>query len=120
MTNREFFQAIINGTINEEIVAHAEKEIAKLDRRNSTRSSKPSKVQIENQALCRELVEWFKQNEGVHTATEISESFGYSVQKISALCRQLGDLLNVTEVKVPKKGKQKGYSLAGVPTTAEE
>lgn len=120
MTNREFFQAIINGTINEEIVAHAEKEIAKLDKRNGTRSSKPSKVQIENQALCRELVEWFKQNDGVYTATEISESFGYSVQKISALCRQLGDLLNVTEVKVPKKGKQKGYSLAGVPTTAEE
>lgn len=120
MTNREFFQAIINGTINEEIIAHAEKEIVKLDKRNSTRSSKPSKVQIENQALCRELVEWFKENDGVHTASEIAEAFEFSTQKASALCRQLGELLNVTEVKVPKKGKQKGYSLATGSTASAE
>lgn len=113
MTNREFYTAVMNGNINEEIVAHAEKALAMLDKRNATRSSKPSKTQIENQEKCRELVEWFTQNEGVHTASEIAEAFEISTQKASALCRQLGEMLEVSEVKVPKKGKCKGYTLVG-------
>jgi hypothetical protein len=47
------------------------------------------------------------------TAGNIAEKVDITVQKASALCRQIvanGDA-QVTEVKVPKKGKQKGYYL---------
>lgn len=44
MTNREFFNAIINANVNDELTAHATAELAKLDKRNAQRSSKPSKT----------------------------------------------------------------------------
>ena len=42
MTNREFFNAIINANVSDELTAHATDELEKLDKRNAQRSSKPS------------------------------------------------------------------------------
>jgi hypothetical protein len=50
----------------------------------------------------------------VQTAPEIAVAVGVSTQKASALAKQLvesGKLVQ-SEIKVPKKGKMKAYSIA--------
>lgn len=115
MTNREFFEAIINGTINDEIKAHAEEAIEKMDARNAKRANTPSKTAIANAPLIEGIKELLT-NEP-QTASVIGEKMEISTPKASALLRQIvanGDAL-VTDVKVPKKGKQKGYYLGQYP-----
>lgn len=112
MTNREFFNAVINANVNDELTQHATAELAKLDKRNAQRGSKPSKTQLENEPIKAHLLEILAVKP--MTASEIHEvDAGLSTQKISSLCRQLVDAgkLTVEEVKVPKKGKQKQYTI---------
>jgi len=112
MTNREFYTAIVNGTINEEVISHASDAIAKLDERNAKRASKPSKKSLENEPIKASIREFLA--DGSHLASEIAKGLDLSVSKVSALCRQMvGDgLLTVEDVKVKGKGTQKSYSLA--------
>lgn len=112
MTNREFFNAIANGSeITDEIIEKAKSEIAKLDERNAKRASKPSKKSIENEPIKASIREFL--TDGSHLASEIASGLGLSVSKVSALCRQMvGDgLLTVEDVKVKGKGMQKSYTL---------
>ena len=44
MTNRDFYTAISNGMMNDEVKAFAVAAIEKLDARNTARKSKPSKT----------------------------------------------------------------------------
>ena len=112
MTNREFFEAIINGTINDEIKAHAEEAIEKMDARNAKRASKSSKTAIANAPLIEKIKEVLT-NEP-QTASVIGEKIGETVYKASGLLREMAkhEEVLVVDVKVPKKGKQKGYYLA--------
>ena len=112
MTNREFYTAIVNGTINEDVISHASDAIAKLDERNAKRASKPSKKSIENEPIKASIREFL--GDGSHLASEIASGLDLSVSKVSALCRQMvGDgLLTVEDVKVKGKGMQKSYTLA--------
>lgn len=112
MTNREAYNAVINGNITDEVVSHFTAELEKLDKRNAQRSSKPSKTQLENEPIKARLLEILAVKP--MTASEIHEvDADLSTQKISSLCRQLVDAgkLAVEDVKIPKKGKQKQYSL---------
>ena len=112
MTNREFFNAVIKASVSDELTKHAAAELEKLDKRNAQRSSKPSKTQLENEPIKAHLLEILAVKP--MTASEIHEvDAGLSTQKISSLCRQLVDAgkLTVEEVKVPKKGKQKQYTI---------
>lgn len=110
MTRREFFEAIVNGTITEEIVAMAQNEIEKMNERNAKRSSKPNKKQIENETIKIEILNCI--GDGV-TAKSIGEKMDISTQKASALCRQMVEdgRLTATEEKVDKR-KVKVYHLA--------
>lgn len=112
MTNREFFTAIVNGEINDEIVAKATEEIAKLDARNAKRASQPSKKALENEPIKASIREFL--TDGAHLASEIAKGLELSTSKVSALCRQMveGGVLKVEDVKVKGKGTQKSYSLA--------
>lgn len=113
MTNREFYTAIVNGEMNEEIVAKATEEIAKLDARNAKRSSKPSKKSLENEIIKETIANYLIDGES-HLASEIASSLKISTSKASALCRQMVEsgVLTVADVKVKGKGTQKSYSLA--------
>ena len=51
MTYREFCNAVIADTENEELKAFATEAIAKLDARNAKRASKPSKKSLENEPI---------------------------------------------------------------------
>lgn len=115
MTNREFFTAIAAmENLNEELIQHAEAELEKLNKRNAARAAKPTKAQKENESIKEEIVKFLTEKGGFHTASEVMEACEISVQKASALCRQLVEegALTVQEIKVPKKGKQKAYAIA--------
>lgn len=114
MTNREFYTAIVNGTINEDVIAHASSAIEKLDERNAKRASKPSKRSLENIPIRAHIAGFLEENEGSHVASEIASALNLSTQKVSALCRQMvsDGVLAVEDVKVKGKGMQKSYSLA--------
>ena len=112
MTNREFYTAIVNSNVSDELKTFATDAIAKLDARNAKRSSKPSKKSLENEPIKESIREFLA--DGSHLASEIAKGLDLSVSKVSALCRQMvGDgVLTVEDVKVKGKGTQKCYSLA--------
>ncbi len=108
MTKREFFEAVmaVEG-IDAELKLFAEQEIAKMDERNAKRKGAPSKKSIENEPIKKEIVKVL--TETPQSAGEIAEKIGISVQKCSALLRQI-EGLKVSEIKVKGKGKVKGYA----------
>lgn len=110
MTNREFYNVIVNGTAkvsykNEdgninykdvtidspEIKAFAEDAIAKLDEKNAKRKNTPTSKQVANDAIKAKIVEAFNEGgkEFVATSKTIAEKFEISTQKASALLRQI-------------------------------
>lgn len=126
MTNREFYNLITaeNATITPEMVEHAQAQIAKLDAIAEKRKGKVSKADQEkraaNAALATHIAETILGTEA-KTATDVAEALTaetgeeVKVQKASYLCRlavELG-LANATEVKIPKKGTQKAYTVVG-------
>lgn len=108
MTNREMFTEIVNGNLTDEVIAKAKEELEKLDARNAKRRETASKKSLENEPI-KEAIKAVLTSEP-QTASVIAEKVEISTQKASALLRQI-EGLTVTEVKVPKKGKCKGYAL---------
>ena len=126
MTNREFYNLITaeNATITPEMIEHAQAQIAKLDataeKRKGKVSAKDQAKRDENAAMAKHIAETILGTEA-KTATDVAEALTaeageeVKVQKASYLCRlavELG-LANATEVKIPKKGTQKAYTIAG-------
>ena len=108
MTNREFFEAIKNGTVNEEIITHATAEISKMDARNEKRATTPSKTAVANEPLKAKILEFLtEKNEQILTSA-IGEAVGISTAKASALCKQLSEDGKIVseEKKIPKVGKR--------------
>lgn len=113
MTKREFYVAVSNGEMDEELMNYATAEIEKMDAANEKRKEKTSKKAEENQPLIDRIVNEILTTEP-KTATDIAAVIELSVQKTSALCRAAvaqGKAVQ-SEVKVPKRGNQKAYALA--------
>ncbi len=105
MTQREFFNAVINGTVSAEMVEFAQNEITKLDTRNAKKSEKTANAHAEEKAQILAVL-----TDKVQLASEIAEKVGMSTAKVSGLLGRM-DGITVTDVKV-KGGKRKGYALA--------
>ena len=108
MTNREFYQTVATGTINEEVITKANELIAKMDAQNAARREKVSKKALENAPLVEQVISML----GTEplTATDIAAALEVSPQKASALARiavaqGAAASLDVTG----PKGKCKGY-----------
>lgn len=115
MTNREFYQAIVEGaTVTAELATFAAEQVEKLDKRNEKRAATPSKTAIANEPIKAKIVEFLKDKDTPIIAPTIATEVGITTQKASALARQLVEegKLVVTDVKVAKKGKLKGYAIA--------
>lgn len=114
MTNREFFNAVIdNSTNSAEVIKHATAEIEKLDARNAKRSNGNSAKARENAPIKAAILDFLADNPN-SVASEIGTAIGYSTNKASALCVQLcgeGKVIS-TDKKIKGKGKVKAYSLA--------
>ena len=121
MTQREFFTAIVNGTINADIQAYAADAIVKLDKRNATRASKPTKSQQANVPLLAEIRTFLTGKKNV-LAAEVAAHLDVTPQKASGLLKLLADGGEVTtaEVKVPKQGKRKAYTLVDTAEDTED
>ena len=111
MTNREFLNAVIANEISADVIAHAQAEIEKLNARNAKRAEKPSKKSVENEPIKVALIGLL--TDEPQTASELAVKAEISVQKASALCRQIvaDGNAKVVDVKVKGKGTQKGYTL---------
>ena len=118
ITMRQFFEAVVNGNITPSMVEKAKAEIAKLDATNAKRAEKAKAKAVEYEPIKSAIAEFLKVN-GTKTTSEIASgvfvegSEGFSVPKISAMCRQMVDegRLVASEVSVPKKGKQRAYTI---------
>ena len=121
MTKREFLTAVSNGEMTDELKDFATAEIEKMDNSAAVRAAKPSKVQLENAPLVDRIVNEILGTEP-KTATEVAEVLEVNVQKASALLRMTvaqGRAVQ-TEVKLPKKGKVKVYSLPAEEAMEED
>lgn len=110
MTNREFFTAITNGQITEEVVAHA---TAALEKLNVTR--KPTEKELAKQAadaVIREQI-FALLTSDPQTAADLGAATGVTTNKASAELRKLvaEGRVTKTDVKVAGKGTCKGYAL---------
>ena len=108
MTNREFYTAVINANINEEMTSFATDAIAKLDVRNAKRAERPSKTQIANEPIIKAIADILTDEPML--ASRIAELCEISTQKASALVKKVEGVKSV-DVKVKGKGTQKGYFL---------
>ena len=90
-TKRDFYNEIkVIVKDNEELVKFIDHELELLDKKNKNKSSKPTKSQVENNAIKDKIVEYLKEvGEPVRIADLQKNGFDYSPQKISALFRQL-------------------------------
>lgn len=109
MTNREFYTNVMNGTINEEVIAKATELIEKMDNANAARREKVSKKAEANAPLVDQVVAML--GDEPLTATDIAAALEVSPQKASSLARTAvkeGRAVS-QDVKGPK-GKCKGYT----------
>ena len=109
MTNREFFTAIVNSDLNDEMKAFATESIAKLDARNAKRANTLSKTQKDNLPLIEKIASLLTSEPKL--ASTLATEMGISTQKASALVKKV-EGVSVCDVKVKGKGTQKGYFFA--------
>ena len=129
MTNREFYTAITaeNAIITEEMIEHAQAQLAKLDATAEKRKGKVSKADMEkreaNEAMALYVAENFITAEP-KTASDIAELINADAtlaaqldkpatsQKATALMKiaMAKELVAQIDVKIPKKGSVKAYT----------
>ena len=118
MTNREFYTNIANGTITEAEIQFAQSAIEKLDAANAKQREKQAEKAKENEPIVASILATLTNDP--QTAADIGIAVGVTTAKASGQLRKLvasGQVV-ATDIKVPKKGTVKGYSLP-VATDAE-
>ena len=123
MTNREFFVNVSKNIVGEAEVAHALEQLAKLDATNAKRAEQQSAKSKANEPLKIAILNLLTENGGM-TSPDIADALNkqgvttadgeeVSTSKASSMCRQMVEdgRLTVTEIKIPKKGKMKQYTV---------
>lgn len=117
MTQREFFEKAIKifegDSVKDNVMADFAKErIEALDRRNTNRSSKLTKTQIENEKIKEKIMVLFDEHNNL-AACEVAEKIEISTQKASALLVQLEKAKRLVQnEKKLNKRKVKSYNKA--------
>lgn len=112
MTQREFLNAVVNGTVGEAEVEFAKARVAKLDEINSNRKAKTSE---EAQEFYNSFTEKFFSTVEVgkeYTSTEIAELVGEKPGKVTRILGTLADEGRIEKYKV-KKSKPYVYKYNG-------
>lgn len=117
MTQREFYEAIVNANVSEEITAFATKSIETLDKRNETRREKAAEKAVAKEAEkapIREAILAVITAEPKTASTLIAEA-GVEIkpQAIPSLLKPLIEegVVFKADIKVKGKGTQRGYAL---------
>lgn len=111
MTNREFYTNIANGTITETEIQFAQTALEKLDAANAKQREKAAEKAKENEPLVASILAVLTNDP--QTAADIGEKVGVTTAKASGQLRKLvaAERVIAADIKVPKKGTVKGYSL---------
>jgi hypothetical protein len=114
ITLRQLFEAVVSNEITPAMQEKAKAEIAKLDATNAKRAEKAKEKAKENEPIKTAIYEFLVAN-GTKTTADIAKGVAWlegSSPKASAMCRQMVEegRLTSSEVKVPKRGKQKAYT----------
>lgn len=111
MTKREFYTAIMNGEIDEQVKLFASEELEKMDAANEKRRNTLSKKAQENLPLLQQITDEILTEEP-KTATDVAAVLEVSVQKASGLLRRLVEegKAEKTDIKIKGKGSQKAYT----------
>ena len=119
MTNREFYTAIAaNETLSAELREYAQAAIEKLDAVNAKQREKQAEKAKENEPIVAAILATLTNDPQI--AADIAVAVGVTTAKASGQLRKLvaaGQVV-AADIKVPKKGTVKGYSLP-VATDAE-
>ena len=112
MTNREFFEAVVNGNVNAEVIAKANEEIAKIDARNATRTSAKEKKNAEvNEPLIAKATAYLMDCDEPATASAIAKAIEVSTSKATVIAKAVKGVV-ITDIKVKGGRSVKGYALA--------
>lgn len=113
MNSRDFYNFVLSNVSDDSVKEFALHKLAQMDATNAKRVSKPSKRAIANEPIKAKILDIIGQG---CTASEIAPKLEISVQKASALLRQLvtDGTLTAIDVKVPKKGMVKFYRPAEI------
>lgn len=117
MTGREFYAAVIEANINDELTTFAQDAIAKLDKANEARKVKTAEKAVAKEAEkapIREAIFAVITTEGKTASTLIEEAGLAEVkpQSIPSLLKPLieeGKVIK-TDIKVKGKGTVRGYA----------
>lgn len=112
MTNREFYNAVINASVNDELTAFATAAIEKLDASNARKAEKLAEKRAEEQPLYDALVAVLTSDP--QTASDLAAQVEgiTSVQKASSMLRKLVEAGQATSIDLKVKGrKAKGYAI---------
>ena len=118
MNEREFLNAVINGNITADVIAHATEGIAKLDARNEKRKATQTKAQKENEPIAQAILDALAN--GGMLGVDLATAIGQTTQKTNGVAGNLvkeGKVVK-TKVKVKGKGELTHYALA--PTAEVE
>ena len=109
MTMREMLEAVIAGTVNEDVIETAAYKLAQMDKENEARKNRMTEKKVAHIELANQVGALF--GEEPLTASDIAAALGISVQKASSVARKAVELGLGTQVDVKVKGKgtQKGY-----------
>jgi hypothetical protein len=129
MTNRKFYQAVIDANISTEMNNYAQELIDKLDRKNENR--KPTKTQQANETYKNDILDNLADG-AIHTSKMITDYLNnkypdldepITTQKTSALLTQLvknGGITVIENFKDSKKNRVKGYQVMRTDNEVEE
>ena len=110
MTKREFYTAVINGEVNEELIAFAEGEIEKLDAENARNAAKRAEKAKENEPYFEKILALVSETPVV--ASEVAAELEVSTSKASSLLRTMvkdGKIAEHPEKIKSGKSKVNGY-----------
>lgn len=113
MTYRDFYTAVVNANISDELTAFATAAIQKLNDKNDKKRETTSPKQAANEEIKTKILEVLAaQPERVFFAKELADTFETNTQHISALLKQLVDTNQIVKhekVKDTKKNYVRGY-----------
>lgn len=114
MTNKMFFEAVIDAAISDEVTEKATLMLKQLEHERATANSRNSKKKEAENAPLIEAVLTALSDGHEKLTSEVAVLAEMSTPKASALLRKLvaENKVTVRDVKVPKKGTQKAYALA--------
>lgn len=112
MTNREFFAAVIEANVSDEIKEHATAALEKLDTENAKRREKTAAKAAEIAPILDHIYENILTDDPI-TASDVAATLeDCSAQKATYFLKTLvsQDRAVQTEIAVKGKGKVKGYA----------